>query len=866
MDHVGPAHSVIAMVGSQARLGRVVALATALGFSCGDDSGAAGPVVEDRVVAVPFSFTRVLDEATMAALQSVSEDALTLRFSGSPAALAGVTSDNVLVVGRSDATPTGLVVRVVEARADGDGTVVEVTPIPFIYAFRSLDVEVARGRADEAGLRTIPSALGGSASGNFSFVHDVDWSVFDGDGDDATTDDRVLVTGRMDASVGLTFSLAFDWVDVEDKLEDLLTFDIVDVLTDIGFEMKLIATLSAGVDLNVSGRAALKFEKEIPIGAPILLPPVSVPPVYLQPVLATRGGVVGGASALLEVTMSESATLTIGIKASGAVVTPVVSGPTLTTPTASASVQSSAHARAWIEPRVEMLMWGFIGPTVGLEPYVRVEADIGREPCWTVFGGLDARLGVTLKAGPLILISESIPANLVEQAFADGGCSIPDGPGGGALDPLFDPWSATFDGALVSATRWDEVPSLTLAHDGRYLVTHPGAHGLLKVGDDGALTWARTYARDIRDPDRVLVPHQVVPSLDGGLHLFTALGGVLKTDAAGRLERAALLDFAANRLTHVGGSAIALDAGAWVAGDTPYEDGTRDAWLARFAPDGSLAFARRIAGSADERPTAVLPLPDGGVLVVGYALRAGRFESWVARLDSEGASRWIRRVFDCDPVPGAGERNLTLRAALLTSDGDLVVAGRMEYGEFRTIMARIKDDGTVSWTRSYEADGLGLDLSAITLLESGGFIGAGVDVAVNPGDDAFFVAEMDSIGRIAWMRRYDAPEGDYQAALAYSPADRGFLVAVGSDSFDADPGMGDASLWVSKLPRRDGLVTLAAGAPIAFDAAPPRVESTSCLATQTYDGVVVEPIAGALLPLNDVVARELDVAATRLSQ
>jgi hypothetical protein len=827
------------------------------------DAGALGDVVPKvQAVVEPFAFTSVLSAQAGALLTAVDDDAMTLSFEGASAELDALAEDRIVILPASELAPHGLLRRIDAVERTGQRVVLTTRETSLLYAFRKVDVTVdAAGPAQAATLPTLPTlatALSVDSAGKYPFKHDIDWVVFDGDKSDQTTEDRVLVSGQLEAAVGYTFHMEFDWgalSDIIDCLEDpdlscLEGLNPLEIAGDVGFELSLINDLSAGADLRVSGASALSFEREIELGEPLYLPLIEAGPILLRPRLAASAGVEGGATAKLDVELEVSGGAEFGLKAKGTSVTPVGKGPYLDTPSGSATIQAAAQVRAWVNPRVELLLYGVVGPTVGLEPAVVVRADTEQDPCWHLEGALAATLGIHLGVGPVTLIDEQRSVPIESSEFASGECALPGGPGGGSLDPTFEPWASATAGSLYSSGSLDDSTALAPTHDGNYLFTASTSTGLLKLDAQGEPLWIREY---VRDQLETLYPARAVSLLDASLLLIGRRGAVLRTNELGELLDARVLDIADDANTHIGAAVRSADGGAWVAGDTPLAAGGADGWFARFAPDGSLIDAFAIRGPYDERPKAIVLLGDGGALLAGESFDAGRTYAWAARVAKDGSAQWFVRLVDCATEGGLGEDELAVRAATLTQDGNFALAGYTFYPDYRGMLVKLWKDGTLAWGQTYAAElGLGLQLESVASLESGGFLLGGTQVDVGP-NDALALAETDSAGNVAWMQRYDGPGRDGHVSLWRTPADNGVLIGATAEGF-FDSTDAAASAFVLKVPRKSGELSFAASSGATLSSVVVS-DAGVCIAVEPYAAGVIEPQPAELLPLPAVVDR-----------
>jgi hypothetical protein len=836
-----------------------VVLFAVLQASCGDGGGsadadathgdAAGP--PDPVVTAtvdPFPFTSVLSAEAAELLSTVSDDEATIVFEGASAELDALAANRILVVPPTPAAPFGLLRRIDAAAHDGDTVTLSTSPTSVLVAFRKVDITIeAGGPADPASLGELVGALSVDSSGKYPFSHDIDWVVFDGDKDPLTTEDRVLVTGLLEAGLGYSFHLEFDWGALEDIIECIEDpgLDCIEALNPleiaggIGFKLTFLADLTAGADVKVSGAAAISFEREIPLGEPLYLGVIQAGPIVLTPRLAASAGVRGGASARVEIELEESGGVEFGIQASGTSVWPIGKGPYLDVPSGSATIQAAASAKAWVNPRVELLLYSVVGPTIGLSPYVRIDADTDAEPCWRLTGGLEATLGIHLGVGPVTLIDEQKEIPVYEKEFASGECELPDGPGGGSLDPLFAPWAKAVTGSLYSTGTIDDSTSLAPTQDGGFLFASSTSTGLLKLSAEGKPLWNVRYAHDGLT---TLYPERAASLADASILVFSSRGTVLRTDPYGDLLSAHRLDFADDPSTQISAVARTEAGGVWLAGDTAQGGGDADGWFVRFGPDGALQDAFAIRGPYGEWPRAIVAMPDGGAVIVGNTFDAGATRSWALRVDEDGAKVWFVRLVDCAVEPGLGEDDITLRAAALTHDGNLALAGYSFYPDYRGLALKVWEEGTLAWHRTYAvADGLGLQLDAVSGLESGGFMLAGTHIAISD-NDAVVLAETDSAGSTLWMYRYDGPGRDGLASLARTPADNGVWLAATSSGFvDLE-----SSALVMKVPRKTGFLTLPPGSEMLTVAQVSPTEPAACIELQPYADATVEPLDAAL--------------------
>ncbi len=191
------------------------------------------------------------------------------------------------------------------------------------------------------------------------------------------------------------------------------------------------------------------------------------------------------------------------------------------------------------------------------------------------------------------------------------------------------------------------------------------------------------------------------------------------------------------------GSTIANKVELTSAGDS-------DIFLARYNPDGTLAWARRAGGPSSDSAMGVALLADGSALVAGYFFREAVF--------------------------GANEPNET---AFLSAGGDDPL-----YGSHDVFAARYNPDGSLAWAT--RAGGIWSDMAhSITTLPDGSLFVAGefrneaIFGAMEPGDAEtrltstgladIFLARYNSDGTLAWAKQAGRG-GKWDTAAAHSVA------------------------------------------------------------------------------------------------
>jgi hypothetical protein len=275
------------------------------------------------------------------------------------------------------------------------------------------------------------------------------------------------------------------------------------------------------------------------------------------------------------------------------------------------------------------------------------------------------------------------------------------------------------------------------------------------------------------------------PDTDDGLAVATAPNG--DAFVAGTFERSATFGEGAAAQTLVTGPS------------------GRGAFLARYAPDGTLRWVRGTEGPLDAAATAVAALPDGSAVVTGAfqdtvvfgagqpnettLVAADQRDVFLARYDAAGDLAFAVRA------GGAGDDYAY--GVARTSDGALVVAGTLSdtatFGEGEPLeatvasagatdafVARFGADGTFAWVRTFGGPLTDYALAVAAagvgdLVVTGAFSGTVVFGGGEPAETALtsdsdsndvFVARLAFDGTLVWARRAGGPGDDVGQGVA----------------------------------------------------------------------------------------------------
>jgi hypothetical protein len=600
----------------------------------GPPAGSGGAVLPDT--------TKALDEVSLASLSRVTSTG-SYTFDGTSPVLESLEVGDVFVVGVSDLTPQGALRQVEAIDPQGEGYVVATGPASLQDAFASLQLSV----------ETVLTPSGPAVQqGGLTFP--LDLSVTDAGG-------RIDLRGSLSLAPSLDLSLDLD----------IAAFELKELSLDFGASETFLATLT--------GQGSLDFDEGATIGvipfAPIVLTlptPAGPLPVVLTPQVVIEAGLQGSIRGGFEASVTQQAEFGAGLRYRNGTFEGVSdSGSTFDfdEPLYDAAVGLRVQAG----PRLEVLLYGAVGPFAAADAYLELSAAAeGPPPCvrGVVNAGLTASAGVDLLADyETTLFNQAFPLTEFDS------CNT----GPGAPRPTVT-WARSFG---RSGSPGERAGAVLEASDGTFLVVGAsdlfgpttGANASLwamRLDALGTIVWQRAYGGPAAGFARAV---QEVP---GGFVIASARS-VMKIDTGGNPQW--VRSYEGNGLIEIA-SLAAHDDGSLVAAGR--YGNVAQGWAMRLDPEGRVLWSRRFGGDGFSR---VRVTSDGGhILVGGNAGNAGNVE--LVKLAADGSVGW-RSALDNRYDPSGGEiQNTTLIDSIdwgmdvvERSDGGYIVVGE-SYGGF----------------------------------------------------------------------------------------------------------------------------------------------------------------------------------------
>lgn len=227
--------------------------------------------------------------------------------------------------------------------------------------------------------------------------------------------------------------------------------------------------------------------------------------------------------------------------------------------------------------------------------------------------------------------------------------------------------------------------------------------------------------------------------------------------------------------------AVAPDGSVYVAGTTlSFGAGDRDAFLLKFAPDGSLAWQRTYGtgpveefARADEFGLGVAAAPDGSAYVTGQFADGNLF---LAKFDPNGTLLWQRTWGDNGNVSNGVE---------VAADGSVYVSGitfTFDVGQGDAILLKFTPAGSLVWARTW--GGPFFDAARDVAIGADGGIYIAGDTNSFFANDAF-VVKFAPDGTVLWARDWGtqgAAGTGFTAAFGVGTAPDGSVYITGNSN------------------------------------------------------------------------------------
>jgi|GEM_PF-1034412 len=774
--------------------------------SDGDSDGEEFP--EDYIDYELWPSTHVLEETDAEKIISISEDGA-LTFAADSTIPGALAEKHVIIISPTEQLPRGLFRRVKDVTENPDGTFTVTTePCALQHAFRKLHVKFTRpielnaddivwdlepgtkisGPQASARLMDKNAKSGGRTLGPFT----IDYYPFNGDNDPNTPEDQIHVVASFYGGAYYQFGIDFDWPDWDEVFTDPLP-DIV-----AGFEVYA----GAGAHLDVDGVAMKSYDRTEKLGS-AYLGSFPIGPFWFFVNLDLLSQVKGAAASKFEMSAGFDTSFQMAAQYStdggGKFIPPTA---TFDTETPIVTASESASIRVSVGPRLKIELWDAFGPYAGVYLYGELAGDATKDPCWELNTGVSGDIGIMLELFGEELANWGTPYDIYDTTLFSGSCTIdPDAPDvPDVTDPTFTPWSKRIEDTVVSWDLDSDYVALDQTVDGSFLLSGSGANSLTKITKEGTLLWTQKYIRTEASTPTPLSITRAINTLDLGI-LATADDPIviMKLNSDGELLWA-LRPYLPFQPSYGLQTAFEDEFGNVILGgaNVPEDMAYGDAWILKIDPNGNVLWSKQW-GTLDrsEWITGVTRVDDDWVFVgKSFGLSqdpAG--QSFAMRIKQDGSTVWVTEISGCGDTD-----TVSLRTATISNDGDIIAGGSFGLGGPRTLLVKIKPDGSLGWANGNAGGIFGLDMTGMFELTDGGYLMSGT--WWTGGDDHLWVARTDSVGRMSWLKQLN--DGVDDGAPSIRLTGEGGALLAGYTSLGVDR----HSLWLTRLPVKTGDIQL----------------------------------------------------------
>jgi hypothetical protein len=351
-------------------------------------------IVENNIVisnqVKPLSFDGVLSS-----MQSVSDDGSTYTFRTglfSNNEIKEISEGDIIVGEPTELAPSGMLKKVTEIKKGLTETVIHTSEatledlideggFEISHPLKREDFDsfllpqyvtlISRTQALSAGFQT--------QSADIENVYlEVDFILYDDDGNDYTTNDQIVLTGIIELGLTLDFAVEMGLSGLKYVRSELNGFESIQI------------EISADVDMNKT------VEKDIALFRGTLVGLVLGAPIVINIDCDLFGGMNSQISSGAKASLSQEAFLTYGLEYVNGEWDAIIDFRNefgYEPPTYSAG----ANFKAYAGPKITLGLFGVRGPYFLIDGYLNLGVDLLGSPEWSLIAGVEGKLGVTVE-------------------------------------------------------------------------------------------------------------------------------------------------------------------------------------------------------------------------------------------------------------------------------------------------------------------------------------------------------------------------------------------------------------------------------------------------------------------------------------
>jgi len=366
-------------------------------------AGNATNVKVDYKDVVPAT-TKVLDSVALSNL-SVSTDGLIFTMSASSPVAQSLAVGNVIVVpptSSSGVAPMGMLRKVVAIGTSNSDIVATTQVATLSDAFQRLDFQV-QSQLNSTTIQAVHSARGVSFRPGESLHSPL--NSIRAEGSPPPTDPcggyslgvfDVSKDFQVDAVPGLTLSGSVEVCSGLNFGVDIVGTGFLGLIPAVN-SLSASASMGEYSDLTLQGDLLTgSFDPDPTVLGTLDFPPIEVPgvPVWVSPKVSVFIGANGDVTSDVSAEVSSAGTFTGGVTYASGAWTPVPLTPSFQFAYQPPTLNASLSAKAYAGVEFDLYILDLVGPSFKPDAYLDLEADISKNPWWTLTGGLEGPMSL----------------------------------------------------------------------------------------------------------------------------------------------------------------------------------------------------------------------------------------------------------------------------------------------------------------------------------------------------------------------------------------------------------------------------------------------------------------------------------------
>jgi hypothetical protein len=350
------------------------------------------PVIQNQLPPIIPETTEILTQQSTSTITSISADGSTFTFSALTPELEQVDVGDLIISGISDAASEGFLRKVTSKQNLGHGLklITEQGTLEEAFERVSVDIQQVLTPQNMKSFQTIPGVKfiqPSIVSNSSDFQFQLDSAVlYDEDNNLTTTDDQVIADGLLTFQPRIQFHIEL----IDFHLEELYFSQIMSAQTEL--------TLSSKIGLTIPIH-------EVPLTPPVYLAAIPVPglPLVITPALQVWTGINGTVYAGVSSSVTQTTSFTSGFYYSNdtwQLIRNFSNEFTYNQPHFTYGVSF----KAYVGPKLSLRINGVAGPYVKVNLALKLEIDPAPNPRFTLKGGLEIPIGVSMEIFSHVLI------------------------------------------------------------------------------------------------------------------------------------------------------------------------------------------------------------------------------------------------------------------------------------------------------------------------------------------------------------------------------------------------------------------------------------------------------------------------------